>query len=96
MEVKKKQIKKQQVLDEISSEEEIIVKKKEKPAVKKSVENIAVVVPQIDENLNAVAEKTVMKSSFVLPEESLINNGAESSQTRLAIPSSVVDVCNCL
>jgi hypothetical protein len=37
-----KQIKKQQVLDEISSEEEIIVKKKEKPAVKKSVENITV------------------------------------------------------
>jgi hypothetical protein len=40
--VKKKQIKKQQVLDEISSEEEIIIKKKEKPAVKKSVENITV------------------------------------------------------
>jgi len=39
--VKKKQIKKQQVLDEISSEEEIIIKKKEKPKVTK-VDNITV------------------------------------------------------
>ena len=39
--VKKKQIKKQQVLDEISSDEEIIVKKKDKPTIKK-VDNITV------------------------------------------------------